>query len=114
MGKLVRTYTEKLENVINRGVDLRHQMRVKIESKDAIIRTQAIRIQQLEEQIETLKDDKRAKKLESAKAERELEINTPKYKKLLQRYEDQEQFTQRLKSWVKERNGGVLPVELTK
>lgn len=80
MGKLVRTYTEKLENVINRGVDLRHQMRVRIESKDAIIRTQAIRIQQLEEQIETLKDDKRAKKLESAKAERELEINTPKYK----------------------------------
>lgn len=97
-----RTYTEKLERVISTGVDLRHMMRIKSENKDSIIRQQAGTIKRLENELEQA----RVSRNESAKLKGRMD-------KLQARHDDQELYLQRLKNYIKERNNGEMPVELT-
>ncbi len=113
-----RTYTERLEKVIDLGIDLRHQMRLKSENKDAIIRAQAERIKQLEQSVADIKaaHDERIKRFEQSvndlRIEKKQRVVTPKQKKLKEQYDKQEVYTGRLKQWIRDRNDGRMPEEL--
>ena len=101
-----RTYTEKLERVINIGVDLRNSMRVKSENQQSIIKAQAVRINDLESQLAVAKQEKKEKKAAKIDYKSRLE-------KLHDRYERQEEYLQKLKDYIKSHNNGLMPDELT-
>lgn len=101
-----RTYTEKLERVINIGVDLRHSMRVKSENQQSIIKAQAVRINDLESQLAVAKKEKKEKKAAKIDYKSRLE-------KLHERYEQQEEYLQKLKNYIKSHNNDVMPDEPT-
>lgn len=101
-----RTYTEKLERVINIGVDLRHSTRVKSENQQSIIKAQAVRINDLESQLAVAKKEKKKKK--AAKIDYK-----SRFEKLHERYERQEEYLQKLKDYIKGHNDGAMPDELT-
>lgn len=112
MDKSVRVYTEKLEKVIDIGVELRHQMRIKNENKDVIIRAQGERIKQLEQQVESLKVVKGEKQMVIRQQREQLIL--PKFEGLKVRYENQEAYCVRLKQYIRDHNDGQLPEELKK
>lgn len=106
-----RTYTEKLEKVINVGIDLRHKMRIKNETQASVIDAQRSRIIDLQNEVERLNYELSKKPKESNK---DAQIAALKRKLERMRAADERDnvFKRKLIAWVKERNAGAIPPEI--
>lgn len=114
---VIRTHTERLEKVIEAGIDLRHDMRVKTETKSQIIAKQRETILNQSEMIKEMeKELKELRILATEKAHvRQMALDDKKQDKLLKltrtrkAYAEAQQKINAIVRWVKYQNGGVLP-----
>lgn len=116
---VIRTHTERLEKVIEAGIDLRHDMRVKTETKTQIIAKQRETILNQSEMIKEMeKELKELRILATEKAHlRQMALDDKKQDKLLKLtqgrkgYTEAQQTIKAITRWVKYHNGGILPEE---
>jgi hypothetical protein len=116
---VIRTHTERLEKVIDAGIELRHNMRVKTETKSQIIAKQRETILNQSEMIKEMeKELKELRILATEKAHlRQMALDDKKQDKLLHLAHAKKSFAKAqqkikvMKSWIKNQNGGVMPDE---
>lgn len=109
-----RTYTEKLEKVINVGIDLRHKMRIKNETQASVIDAQRSRIIDLQNEVERLNYELSKKPKKPKESNKDAQIAALKRKLERMRAADERDnvFKRKLIAWVKERNAGAIPLEI--
>lgn len=115
--KAVRIYTERLEKVIDAGVELRHNMRIKTETKSQIIEKQRETILNQSKMINEM--EKELKELRQVVTEkqqsRKMILDEKKQDKLLKlsRYKSEvlalNALARRMRQYIKKQNGGQMP-----
>jgi len=114
---VIRTHTERLEKVIDAGVELRHNMRVKTETKSQIIAKQRETILNQAEMINELEKELKQLRLQVTEKQeaRQLILDEKKQDKLLKlsRYKEEvvklNRLVTRMKKYIKRHNGGTMP-----
>ena len=114
---VIRTHTERLEKVIEAGIDLRHDMRVKTETKSQIIAKQRETILNQSEMIKEMeKELKELRILATEKAHlRQMVLDDKKQDKLLKLSRCKHEvltlnaLVRRMKHYIKQQNGGQMP-----
>jgi Mg2+ and Co2+ transporter CorA len=114
---VIRTHTERLEKVIDAGVELRHSMRVKTETKSQIIAKQRETILNQSQMINELEKELKELKLEvgDKRQARQMVLDEKKQDKLLKlsRYKHEvltlNALVSRMKHYIKQQNGGQMP-----
>lgn len=114
---VIRTHTERLEKVIDAGVELRHNMRVKSETKSQIIARQRETILNQSEMINDMEKELKQLRLQVTEKQqaRQLILDEKKQDKLLKLSRHKEEVVKlnglvtRMKKYIKRQNGGVMP-----
>lgn len=114
---VIRTHTERLEKVIEAGIDLRHDMRVKTETKSQIIAKQRETILNQSEMINDMEKELKQLRLQVTEKQqaRQMVLDEKKQDKLLKLSRYKEEVTKlnglvtRMKKYIKRHNGGVMP-----
>jgi len=114
---VIRTHTERLEKVIEAGIDLRHHMRVKTETKSQIIAKQRETILNQSEMINDMEKELKQLRLQVTEKQqtRQLILDEKKQDKLLKlsRYKHEvltlNALVSRMKHYIKQQNGGQMP-----
>lgn len=114
---VIRTHTERLEKVIDAGIELRHNMRVKTETKSQIIAKQRETILNQAEMINDMEKELKELRLQVTEKQqvRQLLLDERKQDKLmkLSRYKHEvlelNALIRRMKHYIKQLNGGKMP-----
>lgn len=116
---VIRTHTERLEKIIDAGVELRHNMRVKTETKTQIIAKQRETILNQSQMINELEKEVKelTVKVDEKQHQRRMNLDEIKQHKAFQLAEHKKEIRslkntiRELKTYIKEQNGGTLPQE---